>query len=378
SNTPTRFHYPGDPQTGAFWSEVNTDGAGTANSPADRRFVISTGPFTMEPGEEEVITVAIVWGRGSDHLASIGVMKEAAREVREAFEAGFDIAPRPAPVEAPLLVAPADGATGQPRNATLVWQAVPGVGEHEVQVATDEAFTQVIEVGTTSATSYLLGQVAEAGTYYWRVRGVADGHGGPWSEVWQFGVEDLVLEKVNGSPLYIDADTPAFIEVVGPGGIDPCGSGAQDTDGCAEVGGNLVWRSPNSTADYLLSTASSAPGPEESIGLFAPNDFEIRFTAEGSYAYHPFTTGNAIWVPFEVWDIGPTGPFGVNDPSDDVQLIPNLFSNFGSECEFDMTEVTEVAFSFPASDRIYAYYPTTTYADFEAVVKPLVDADPNG
>ncbi len=39
---------------------------------------------------------------------------------------------------------------------------------------------------------------------------------------------------------------------------------------------------------------------------YAPQDFEIRFTETGSYAYHPFTTGNAIWVPFEVWDIGPT------------------------------------------------------------------------
>ncbi len=33
---------------------------------------------------------------------------------------------------------------------------------------------------------------------------------------------------------------------------------------------------------------------------------------------------------------------------------------------------------FPGStQRVYAYYPTATYADWEAAVKPLVDADPN-
>ncbi|GIV57479.1 MAG: hypothetical protein KatS3mg042_0392 [Rhodothermaceae bacterium] len=61
-----------------------------------------------------------------------------------------------------------------------------------------------------------------------------------------------------------------------------------------------------------------------------------------------------------------------------MRLIPNLFSDNGGECAFDMAEVTEAAFGYPASDRIYAYYPTTTYEDFEAAVKPLVDADPNG
>ncbi|RMF57824.1 MAG: hypothetical protein D6746_10480, partial [Bacteroidetes bacterium] len=188
------------------------------------------------------------------------------------------------------------------------------------------------------------------------------------------------------APLLLDPnvdDSYAWVEIFGvkPDGtvIDACGPEAGSTFGCDIVGGNNVWHSLNSTADYFLSTASSAPGPEERIGLFAPSDFEIRFTAEGSYAYHPFTSGNAIWVPFEVWDIGPTGPFGENDPSDDVQLIPNLFSDNGGECEFDMAEVAEeAAFGFPASDRIYAYYPTTTYADWEAAVKPLVDADPNG
>ena len=121
--------------------------------------------------------------------------------------------------------------------------------------------------------------------------------------------------------------------------------------------------------------------PEGSLGDYAPHDFEIRFTEKGSYAYYPFSSGNAHWVPFEVWDIGRTPPFTENDPSDDVQMIPNIFSDGGGECAFAYGELESPFFSEGtngATDRIYAYYPTTTYADWEAAVKPLVEAHPVG
>src|SRR5690606_8813038 len=47
----TTFMYPADPATGAFWSEVNTDGRGSSNTPGDRRFTMGSGPFAMQPGE---------------------------------------------------------------------------------------------------------------------------------------------------------------------------------------------------------------------------------------------------------------------------------------------------------------------------------------
>ena len=81
-------------------------------------------------------------------------------------------------------------------------------------------------------------------------------------------------------------------------------------------------------------------------------------------------------MPVEVWDIGPTGPFNTNDPADDVQLIVNIFSDSGGECHFGYGEGE--MFSRQFSDRIYGYYPTTTYAEYEALMKPLVDSDPNG
>ena len=214
-------------------------------------------------------------------------------------------------------------------------------------------------------------------TYYWRVRAKSAGGYGPWSPASSFMTGDVDLETLG--PLLLSDGTPAFVEVAGPGGIDPCGATATSTFGCDEVDGNFVYGSLNSTSDYTLFYLSSA-GAEDRIGQFAPHDFEVRFTAAGSYAYHLFTTGKLVWVPFEVWDIGPTASDTANNPIDDRQLIPILFSDQGGECSFGYGEVPGIdnplGLGWTGTDRIYAYYPTTTYADWNAATQPLVENDP--
>ena len=71
--TPTHFVWTGNPPN--YWSEENTDGQGARNIPSDRRFVMSTGPFRMEPGDEQEIIVGIVWARGEDRLKSVYKLK---------------------------------------------------------------------------------------------------------------------------------------------------------------------------------------------------------------------------------------------------------------------------------------------------------------
>ncbi|MCH8244773.1 MAG: T9SS type A sorting domain-containing protein [Bacteroidetes bacterium] len=88
SSTPTNFVFPGDPVTREFWSEMNVDGLGTPNEPGDRIFFISSGPFSIDPGENTDFTFAIVWARGRDHLDSVIELRKAADHVRSAFELG--------------------------------------------------------------------------------------------------------------------------------------------------------------------------------------------------------------------------------------------------------------------------------------------------
>ncbi len=97
----TTFMYSGDPTTGQFWSEFETcgDGVGCANPPGDRRMLLSTGPFAMNPGDEQTIHFALVYARGDDHLASVRRLKNATAVLHAL--AGSIYAPTPLPQAPP-------------------------------------------------------------------------------------------------------------------------------------------------------------------------------------------------------------------------------------------------------------------------------------
>jgi hypothetical protein len=74
-------------------------------------------------------------------------------------------------------------------------------------------------------------------------------------------------------------------------------------------------------------------GDADRLATLGGYDWEMRFTGEnsnpginGSMAWAAFTSGNAFWVPFELWRIGISTP---DDPSDDVKLIPWIFDDGG-------------------------------------------------
>ena len=71
----TTIFYPGDPVTGGFWSQMNMDGQGTQGD-LTYETAISTGPFTMQSGDEHEIAFAIAWARGDDHLDSVVRLKK--------------------------------------------------------------------------------------------------------------------------------------------------------------------------------------------------------------------------------------------------------------------------------------------------------------
>ena len=111
SETPTDFMFPGDPGESdsacQFWSECNSDGAGTDITAADRRFVMSSGPFTINPGDYQQIVFGIVWARGTNNFNSVQKMKQADALAQAAFDINFQL---PSPPAGPVVVAtPLDG-----------------------------------------------------------------------------------------------------------------------------------------------------------------------------------------------------------------------------------------------------------------------------
>jgi hypothetical protein len=57
----TGFIFPGNPSDPTGWSECTADNGNFADG--DRRFVESSGPFTMKPGISEYVTVGVPWVR---------------------------------------------------------------------------------------------------------------------------------------------------------------------------------------------------------------------------------------------------------------------------------------------------------------------------
>lgn len=87
TGNPTKFFHPGDPTTRTGWLD---------SSPADRRHLLTSGPFTMVPGDTQVIVGAIIIGDGNDRLSSIDAMKFYDDFAQLAFDENFNL-PNPPP-----------------------------------------------------------------------------------------------------------------------------------------------------------------------------------------------------------------------------------------------------------------------------------------
>lgn len=72
---PTTIMYPGDPVAGAFWSELDVDGQGTANNGSERFFVAAGGPFDLSAGESIDLVMAVLYAQGTDNIDSVARLR---------------------------------------------------------------------------------------------------------------------------------------------------------------------------------------------------------------------------------------------------------------------------------------------------------------
>ena len=100
----TRYHFSGDPVTGEFWSSVNIDMQGTPTFTMDRRYMMSTGPFDISPGDTVSVAFAIVWSRGDNNLDSITRLRTETRRIHKNKDFFFSpITVFPVPLQAPPI-----------------------------------------------------------------------------------------------------------------------------------------------------------------------------------------------------------------------------------------------------------------------------------
>ncbi len=76
---PSPFPLNGDPVTGTGW---------ILNQANDYRFIFSTGPFDLEPGQSKELIIAAIAGQGSDRLSSITEIRNTSDQVQNLFDSG--------------------------------------------------------------------------------------------------------------------------------------------------------------------------------------------------------------------------------------------------------------------------------------------------
>ncbi len=101
------------------------------SNPSDRRLMLSTGPFTMSPGDTQEVTIAVIVGQGTDRISSISDMKNKDAAAQVVFDLNFDIpSPPPNPT---VYVQPLDKAI------RLIWGQEP-VGYNSANASLGQDF----------------------------------------------------------------------------------------------------------------------------------------------------------------------------------------------------------------------------------------------
>jgi hypothetical protein len=83
----TTFMFTGNPFVGTGWLDP---------SASDKRMLVSSGAFTLAPGDTQVVIGAIVLGRAADHISSIGQVECGAALARQTADRAF-VPPSPPP-----------------------------------------------------------------------------------------------------------------------------------------------------------------------------------------------------------------------------------------------------------------------------------------
>ncbi len=401
----TRFMFSGDPVTGTGWTEANPDpfiDNEPPNSFRDRRLLMGMGPTALAPNERHEVTIGIFYARGEDHLDSITRLRAINGQVQSAFDAGLDQPPADPNVVRPrrgvVLEAPADGVDAQPADVTLHWHVAPEApgAYYDVQLATNEAFTQLITQAVQTVNRLEVADLAISTPYYWRVRAVNEAGSGPWSETWRFTTSadpgsSLIraFMTVSNAAGPIDPPDMAAFAFDGngfpvlEGTITPAGSypdATRPTAGVQQSTSDAVWGFHGGDVSSSSFGQVSEPGTflarvvrNDNIARFSPFTYEMRFTqacADGineiiettdCLAARRFEDGEFVEVPFELWRSGAGA--SEDDPTDDVRLLPAICEaacGAGSQDGvFDIAgdHLVSGGDDDPASDWVYWYLP---------------------
>ena len=100
----TTYSVSGDPVAASGWLDT---------SPADRRLMLSSGPFRMAPGDQQEVVVGLIIGDADDRLGSISLLRFYDLQAQSAFDLNFIL---PSPPEPPITAT-----SSRPGAVVLSW-----------------------------------------------------------------------------------------------------------------------------------------------------------------------------------------------------------------------------------------------------------------
>ena len=188
------------------------------------------------------------------------------------------------PPASPMLLSPADGATGQSFTLDFSWQAASQAGQYRFQLATDPVFFNVVADITTSDTEVTgIGPLASSTRHYWRVL-VDNACGDNASPVFDFTTQpaagDCPASATTQTVYADDMETGAPGWAQGPGGVQNTWELSDERS----FSGDFSWHAENlsTTSDQrLVSPAIQLPGSDQAPITLRFQNYQIIEAASG-------------------------------------------------------------------------------------------------
>ncbi|HYR51977.1 MAG TPA: hypothetical protein VET83_05115 [Candidatus Dormibacteraeota bacterium] len=304
----TRFQVSGNP--------VPPTSGWLDTSPADRRLMLSSGPFSMAPGDSQEVTIAIIVGQGTSNTSSISDMKNKDDQAQIVFDLNFDI---PAPPPSPKVFA-----QELDKTVRLIWDTA-AVGTHSAnavlgqdfvfegyrvwQLPSRGGFSQAKVIATfDQANSYdnlysdLFNPVVGGVERLQVVQGPNEGlkfqfdvktdvfRGGPLvnNRTYYFAVTAYALDTLNVTPFIIGVNQVGEVTEVLESALNVAPATPKGSNNVFSVNGKQI------SGDFVGSTISVAQVNNAAIG---DSLYRVVFLPSGtSWAVINVTTGDTLQV----------------------------------------------------------------------------------
>lgn len=184
-----------------FTDPVQLDVTG---APAGANVSISPNPATPS-GNATVTVTGLTPAMAGDYTLTV---QGTSGSIVKTAEVQLNLLPG-APA-ATTVISPADGASGQPLNANLTWNAVPFAENYVVEVSQTPSFSFLIFSQTSNNNSIQTPALQGATVYYWRIRSKNLCGESDFSPTYAFQTGNL-----NCNQLFISADVPKIINSSG-------------------------------------------------------------------------------------------------------------------------------------------------------------------